>query len=115
MSETKTTPEEPGELRFRSPIDAAGFTIIPNRVLTDPEITPHEKVLYALLRHYARQDGHCFPGQGRLASQVRCTRQHVNLMIKRLGTLGLITVEGQGTGFRCLYWIESLEERERVR
>jgi DNA-binding MarR family transcriptional regulator len=102
------TDEPQDELRFRDPIEALGFTMVPNLILLSPELSALEKTVYSLLRYYARQNGQCFPGQRRLAERVPCTRQYVNRVLQVLQSFGLITIETRQKGRTNRYWIEPL-------
>jgi hypothetical protein len=97
------------KVRFRSPVDAAGFTILPNLVLHSPRLCPGAKLAYALLRHYAWQDGSCFPGQERLAAQVPCSRRALISYLHELQALGLITIQRRGRTRTNVYLLESLD------
>ena len=69
-------------LRFRRP--AAPFTVLPNPVLRSPRLSPLAKTLYALLRSYAWQQDHAFPGQARLAREVPCSINTVTRGLREL-------------------------------
>jgi hypothetical protein len=104
------TGKEPDEVHFRRLSDRWGFTMIPNALLLSPRLGALEKIVYTLLRHYARSDGHCFPGQARLAAEVPCSREHVNRCLKRLANFKLITIQQRGQGLPNVYWIEELSD-----
>ena len=87
-----------GQLRFEALVDRKGFTVAPNVVLTSPYLSCQERVLYLLLRHYARQDGQCFPGLQRLAEQMRTARTSLSPMLKHLQEVGLIAIHRRGQG-----------------
>jgi hypothetical protein len=96
------------ELRFRDPAEAMGFTALPNCVLISPSLSNAGKVLYALLRLYARQSGHCFPGQERLAASLGFRTRHVRRLLDELKALGLITWERPDKNSTNRYWLERL-------
>jgi hypothetical protein len=110
LPHTKARDLAPDQLRFRSKSDHWGFTMLPNILLLSPKLGALEKIVYALLRHYARQDGRCFPGQARLAAEVPCSREHVNRCLKKLAGFKLITIQQCGQGLPNLYWIEELTD-----
>lgn len=98
-------------LQFRSANDTRGFTMLPNCVLQSRHLTSIEKVVYALLIHYARQEGRCFPGQDTLAAAVPCARETVSRSLQVLEDLKLITIQQRGQGKPNLYWIEPLTDQ----
>lgn len=96
-------------LLFRSPSDAAGFTMLPNLVLLDNQLSDGAVRTYLVLLHHARQTAKCFPGQDLLAEERgisdRSVRSHLAELFKR----GLITPERRGRGETNRYWIEPLD------
>lgn len=81
---------------FEAPHDAAGFTIFPNAVLMDESLTMPARMTYALLVHYARQDGSCFPGQATLARNLGVTARSVHTYLTELREAMLVAVERRG-------------------
>lgn len=98
------------QLRFTALVERKGFTIAPNVILTTDKLTPHEKTLYLLLRHYSRDDGECWPGQDRLADQVPCARPSLAPMLKKLASHGLIEIRRQGQGLPNLYRVPAITD-----
>lgn len=84
------------EIAFESPADQQGFTIFPNVVLLDETLSMPARMTYALLAHYARQDGACFPGQGTLAVKLGVTTRSVHNYLVELDNAMLIRVEQRG-------------------
>jgi len=97
-------------LRFRSSSEALGFTILPNVVLLSPQLSAEAKILYALLRHYARRDEACYPGQERLARELPAGARSLSRYLQELQTAHLVTVQRRGQGKTNLYWIEPLTD-----
>jgi DNA-binding transcriptional ArsR family regulator len=97
-------------LRFRSAADEAGFTILPNPVLLSPQLGNAEKVLYALLRHWARQKQACFPGQDTLSAALGYGERHTRRLLAALEAAGLITIQQRGERRTNLYWLEPLTD-----
>lgn len=83
-------------IEWESPADAAGWTMFPNVVLLDESLSVQARMTYALLAYYARQDGACFPGQGRLAEKLGVTTRSVHTYIGELVAAMLIRVEQRG-------------------
>lgn len=96
-------------IRFRDPAEAMGFTIVPNCVLLS-RLPSDAIVLYTLLRHYARQDGCCFPGQLRLADHLGVTERHVRRLLMVLAGVKLISWERPDRNTTNLYWLEPLAD-----
>ena len=51
------------EIVGADPVTMHGFTMVPNVVLTKPELSVGAKLAYAMVLKYAWQDNYCFPGQ----------------------------------------------------
>jgi biotin operon repressor len=98
------------QLRFRSPAEAAGFVMMPAPVLLAAELSNPAKVLYGLLRYYARQKQACFPSQERLSESLGYGERHVRRLLDELEAAGLITIEQRGERRTNLYWIEPLTD-----
>lgn len=98
------------KIRFRSPSDAAGFTIASNLALFDGRLSDGAHRTYLALIHYARQDNNCFPRQETLMRDRSVSKRTLQVQLKELKDLGLIEVEQRGTGLSNIYWISSLDE-----
>ena len=53
------------------PVTLHGFTQVPNFILTKKELSVGAKLAYAMLLKYAWADDACFPGQVKLAEDMR--------------------------------------------
>ncbi len=102
------------ELRFRSPNEAAGFTILPNLVLMSFQLSNPAKLLYALLRHFARQNGRCWPGQARLGIHLGLHERQIRNLLKELTEGRLITIERLDYNKTNRYWLEPLDQSALV-
>ncbi len=98
------------QLRFRDPAEAMGFTIMPNCVLLSPWLSNDAKVVYLTLRLFARQNGHCFPGQQRLADMTGCSERHLRRLLGDLADVHLITWERPDKNHTNIYWLEPLAD-----
>jgi hypothetical protein len=96
-------------VRFRAAA-AAGFTLLPNPILKSRKLTPTAKIVYGLLRCYAWQDDHAFPGQDRLAPEVPCSAGTLIKGLRELQNAGLITIERRGLTRSNVYWLEPLDD-----
>jgi len=101
LAKTKT-------LRFRDTTLSPGFTQIQNIVLRDGELSPGDKIMYALLLSYAWQQSECFPGQKQLSEDMGCNSRTVRRHIGDLIARGLITEERRGLSKTNKYTIEPL-------
>jgi hypothetical protein len=111
MTREPNDPNEAGRettLRFRRPADT--FTVLPNPVLRSPRLSPLAKTLYALLRSYAWQQDHAFPGRRLLAVEVPCSPGTVTRGLRELVRLRLITIQRRGLQLPNVYWLEPLED-----
>lgn len=75
-----------------------GYVQLPRTVLLNPDVSDGACRLYALLDHYARQRGECWPGYKRLAQDLGITTKTIKARMAELKTLGLVDVEQQGDG-----------------
>jgi biotin operon repressor len=91
------------ELATRDPILRAGFTQVPNFILTNASLSLGAKVTYAMFLHYAWHNDSCFPGQERLADDMGMSQSRVSEFIKELQTAGLIEITRRGQGRTNLY------------
>src|SRR5262245_32227947 len=67
----------------------AGFVCLPRAVLRARGLSRDAKLLYALLRDYARQDGQCFPGTARLRADLGCGHNQLARALGELEAAGL--------------------------
>ncbi len=80
-----------------------GFTQVPNFVLTNPDLTPGEKLAYAMLLKYAWQEDACFPGQNTLATDMGVALRSANSYVKGLEKLDLLEIKRRGLGKTNVY------------
>lgn len=86
-----------------------GFTKLPNAILFAPKLSPASKTLYLLLVNYSRQDGHCFPGQQRMAEDLGVSRKSIGKWLQELSRFGLITSKRRGLTKTNVYHLVSPE------
>jgi DNA-binding transcriptional MocR family regulator len=82
-----------------------GFAQIPRYVLCDRKLSFGARLTYAVLLSYAWQEGSCFPGQQKMASNLGVTRQMVNTYLNELGQHKYIDWERRGLGKTNVYYI----------
>jgi hypothetical protein len=80
-----------------------GFTLIPNYVLRNPNLSFGARLTYTLLLSYAWQEGSCFPGQVRLAEHLHSDPRSVRRYLAELKGQGLIAVRRRGLGRTNVY------------
>lgn len=94
-------------------LTAGGYTQIPNAILDAP-LSAGAKLVYAMLLKYAWSNDFCFPGQGRLAQDVRVTDRSVRNYLAELKDGGYIHVTQQGLTKPNIYRLDLTVLRGRV-
>ena len=82
-----------------------GFAQIPRYVLCDRKLSFGARMTYSVLLSYAWQEGSCFPGQEKIASNLGVTRQMVNTYLNELRQHKYIDWERRGLGKTNIYYI----------
>lgn len=90
-----------------------GFAQVPRGVLKNPRLTMQAKTLYALLLDYAWQKGSCFPGQDKLAEDLRVHKNTILKYLKELRNLKLIDWERRGLNKTNIYYILPLPDVDK--
>lgn len=93
------------QIEVRDPTLRSGFVQIPKVVISDPTLSSHAKVVYALLLAFAWQNDRCFPGQARLAAMMGITERYLRAAVGQLVRKRLIAVQRRGLGRTNLYVI----------
>lgn len=88
-----------------------GFVQLPNFILTDKQLSAYAKLSYALLLSYAWQKDSCFPGQERMAADLRVSDRYLRNALKELQKHNYISVERRGLNKTNVYTILSIEKR----
>jgi hypothetical protein len=86
----------------------AGFVALPNAVLLAPGLSRDAKLLYAVLLHYARQAGSCYPGRDRLQAALGCGHHQLAAYLRELEAAGLVARRRRGPGRTTLYTLRPL-------
>ena len=100
-------------LRGADPVTQHGFVQVPTIILTAKDITGNAKLVYTMLLKYAWNDGSCFPGQERLASDIGISRDTANLCINELSKKGYLKVIRRGQGKTNIYEVNIKVKRRR--
>jgi DNA-binding transcriptional ArsR family regulator len=101
--------EIPGVMKIKDEVDYLGFIQFPTLVMYDQRLSPAQRILYCILRRYARQEDCCFPGVKRLAKALGMSQRSVQGHIGALEEHGLITRHFR-TGRSTIYEFERLDE-----
>lgn len=72
------------------------FTIIPNELLENSQISLQARHLYCVLLRYAGQDEWCFPSQQTLASNLGYCTRHIRNLLNDLIEAGLLVKKRRG-------------------
>jgi biotin operon repressor len=92
-----------GSVPAETAVSQGRFTKCPNSVLRRQDIKPGAKVAYMTLCSYAWRGDSCFPGQDRLARDMRVSRRKVVTYLRQLRNTGLIIVYRRGQGRTNVY------------
>lgn len=87
-----------------------GFAQMPRPVLRARGLSRNAKTLYALLLDYAWQDGSCFPGQARLATDLDVSVDTLKRDLDELRRYGLLSWKQRGMNQTNIYYILPLNE-----
>ncbi len=82
-----------------------GFTQLPNYILRDTRLSFGARLTFAVLLSYAWQEGSCFPGQARMASDLGTTDRSIRTFLTELKAGGFIDWERQGLNRPNIYYI----------
>lgn len=102
------------QVRFRDPVDQAGFTQIPNVILCDSRLKVGARFLYCHLARFAWEEDSCYPGQDRLAGEIGMSHRAIRLHTKELEAAGLISIERRGQGKTNLYFLNGPDRQKRA-
>ena len=109
MATDDGAPEQDG-FYFRDPAEAKGYTAAPNWLWRFRGPSIQARFLFALLLSYAWQEGHCWPGQRRLAEDLEVSERTIRTWLKELVDARLISIERRGLNRTNVYWIEPLHQ-----
>lgn len=98
---------------FDDVVEQAGFTAVPNVVLTDNTLSCQARLCYAMLRYYAWQSEDCWPGQEALAVLMGCSDRTLRAYIAELVLTGWVRVERRGFG-RTNRYILTIPDRKHT-
>jgi len=90
---------------IENPALRQGFTQIPNYVFKDKRLSFGARITYGILLSYAWQEGSCFPGQDKIATDLGAVRKTINLFLQELRKAGYIYWKRRGLGKTNIYYI----------
>jgi len=103
------------EIVGADPVTLHGFTMVPNVVLTMPDLSVGAKLAYAMVLKYAWQDNYSFPGQLKLAKDLGAGERSVRTYLKELEAAGLLEIQQRGLGktnfYRLLVTVDKTTHR----
>ena len=80
-----------------------GYTLVPNFLLDDKQLSAGAKLAYVMLLKYAWQNDRCFPGQARLAQDIGVSERYVRNCLRELETRKLVSIKRRGQGKSNVY------------
>ena len=80
------------------PATTAGFTQVPNFILTSKKLSVGAKLAYAMLMKYAWEKDSCFPGQITLTKDIGAGERSVRSYLKELEKTGHLAINQRGLG-----------------
>ena len=96
MNEDATVIED-GNIAVSEELKEFGnFTMMPNSILCNPDLSSHEVRLWGLLYSYFYGDNKIYPGMARLAKEMNCSDDTVLRARKKLEAKGLLSVVRHG-------------------
>jgi len=93
------------EIRFRRPIEEAGYSILYHALTLDRELSDQAFRLYSLLLKYAQQKDYAYPGIERLAEDPGKGEKSIRRAMNELMQRGLISRQRR-FGTSSITWIE---------
>jgi len=82
-----------------------GFVKLPTAILLHPDLSLQAKLLYGVLRRYARQRTYCLPGCARLAADLGRSENTMRKAMNDLVTAGLVTRRRRGFCKTNVYYL----------
>ena len=86
------------EIVGADPATRHGFTMVPNFILTNADLSVGAKLAYAMLLKYAWTDNAVYPGQQTLAKDMGAGERSVRTYLKELEKAKLLEIIQRGIG-----------------
>ena len=100
------------EIIGADPATRHGFTMVPNFILTKPDLSVGAKLAYAMLLKYAWADHAVYPGQQTLATDMGAGERSVRNYLTELEQAQLLEVTQRGLGRTNLYRLHVVVQRK---
>ena len=100
------------ELVGADPATRHGFTMVPNFILTNADLSVGAKLAYAMLLKYAWADNAVYPGQQTLADDMGAGERSVRTYLKELEDAKLLEVTQRGLGKTNLYKLHVVVQKK---
>lgn len=105
LPEEEGAPTEQNTIVIENEALRKGFTVVPNYILSDTNVSFGARLTYMLLLSYAWKEGSCFPGQDKLADDLGVTRKAVNKYLSELKDSEYVSWKRRGLGRTNVYYI----------
>ncbi len=92
------------------PLSPHVFVKLPHVILLHPNLSLQAKLLYGILRRYAREKGYCYPGYARLAEDMRRSERTVRRAMDELVAAGIVGKWQRGLKQTNVYYLASPEK-----
>jgi hypothetical protein len=87
-----------------------GFVMLPVLLLEDSRLSAGAKVAYGVLLKYAWSNDYCFPGQDKMANDLKVSSRIVIKWLAELKETGYISWKRRGLGKTNVYTIHRIRE-----
>src|SRR5579871_4276673 len=100
------------EIVGADPATRHGFTMVPNFILTNEQLSVGAKLAYAMLLKYAWADNAVYPGQRTLAKDMGAGERSIRTYLKELEDAKLLEVTQRGLGKTNLYKLHVVVQKK---
>lgn len=90
------------------------FTIIPNQIFEQSQLSVPARYLYCVLLKYCGKDEWCFPGQITLGEILDYSPKHIRTLLKELIEIRLISKKRRGWNRSNNYHVVKLLDTDRI-
>lgn len=90
------------------------FTIIPNQIFEQSQLSVQSRYLYCVLLKFCGQDDWCFPSQTTLGAILGYTSKHIRTLLKELIEIELVSKERRGWNRSNTYYVVKLLDTDRI-
>lgn len=90
------------------------FTIIPNQVLEQSQLSVQSRYLYCVLLKHCGKNDYCFPSQITLGKTLGCSDRNIRTLLAELIQNELISKQRRGWNRSNTYYVVKLLETDRI-